>query len=77
MSEHDLIRREDALQWVAAWGREYREAYREIANLPAVVNDRLAKAVEALRGCMHCHDCTCGECNHIRSTLAEIEGEKG
>jgi predicted nucleic acid-binding Zn-ribbon protein len=39
--------------------------------------DKLAKAVEALRGRMHCHDCTCGECDHIRATLAEIEGEKG
>jgi chromosome segregation ATPase len=36
--------------------------------------DKLAKAVEALRGRMHCHDCTCGECDHIRATLAEIEG---
>jgi hypothetical protein len=35
---------------------------------------KLAKAVEALRGRMHCHDCTCGECDHIRATLAEIEG---
>jgi hypothetical protein len=38
---------------------------------------KLAKAVEGLRGCMHCHDCTCGECDHIRTTLAEIEGERG
>ena len=31
----------------------------------------LDKAVVALRGRMHCHDCTCGECDHIRATLAE------
>ena len=36
----------------------------------------LDKAVVALRGCMHCHDCTCGECDHIRAVLAEIEGGK-
>ncbi len=36
--------------------------------------DKLAKAVETLRGRMHCHDCTCGECDRIRATLAEIEG---
>ncbi|MEY4863771.1 MAG: hypothetical protein RLZ51_1866 [Pseudomonadota bacterium] len=34
----------------------------------------LDKAVVALRGRMHCHDCTCGECDHIRDVLAEIEG---
>ncbi len=34
---------------------------------------KLAKAVETLRGRMHCHDCTCGECDRIRATLAEIE----
>jgi hypothetical protein len=45
-------------------------------NTVADLEAKLAKAVEALRGRMHCHDCTCGECDHIRATLAEIEGEQ-
>ena len=45
--DNDLIRRGDALQWVANWGREYKEAYREIAALPA--DPRVAKLVEALK----------------------------
>ena len=36
---------------------------------------RLSKAVEALRNSMHCYDCTCGECDYIRTVLAEIGGE--
>ena len=34
---------------------------------------KLTKAVEALRNRMHCHDCSCGECEHIRDVLAELE----
>ncbi len=46
------------------------------AKLLADTQALLDKAVAALRGRMHCHDCTCGECDHIRAVLAEIEGGK-
>lgn len=36
------------------------------------LSDKLAKAVAELEDHLHCHDCTCGPCEQIRETLAEL-----
>ena len=79
--ENEMTIRERIADWISGgavtfWCNRYAQSQMELGTSICHawrLDHGLRLAVNALRDSMHCHDCTCGECDRIRDELDRIK----